>query len=144
MDIQSSVVATLSSVALATLSLLGGYAVTLAHKAKDRLKAETQKLSDEQGRQIIDNALDDLDNLTSVTIQSIEQTAAKELRQAVKDGKAGKTELIALGKQAFYEIKTAVTPEVQDVIAKNFGSFDDYLTNLIESKVLALKSVTNG
>ena len=69
----------------------------------------------------------------------MEQTTAKALREAVKNGTASREELLALGKQVFDEVKAAVGPEAQKVITENLGSFDKYLTNCIEEAVLRVK-----
>ena len=69
----------------------------------------------------------------------MEQTTAKALRDAVKSGKAKPEELAALGKQVFDEVKAAISPQAQQVITDNLGSFDKYLTAVIEDAVLKVK-----
>ena len=49
-------------------------------------------------------------------------------------------ELAALGKQVFDEVKAAIAPEAQQVITDNLGSFDKYLTAVIEDAVLHIKN----
>jgi hypothetical protein len=132
------------AVATAAIGALGTLATNYISKAIAQKKAQTAALQNEQERKALDNALDDVDNLATVTVQAIEQTTAKELRQAVKDGTANKEELVSLAKDAFATISAAIAPAAQAVITKNLGSFGDYLSNLIEAKVLALKSATNG
>lgn len=83
-----------------------------------------------------------MENLARVTVGAIEQTTAKALREAVKDGKTDREELLTLSTKAFEEIKGKVGPEAQKVITQNLGSFDEYLSNLIEVKVLELKAET--
>ena len=80
-----------------------------------------------------------MNEIVGVTVGAIEQTTASALRTAVKDGKADRQELIDLGKKAFYEVKAAVTPTAQKMITDNLGSFDAYLTKLIEEKVRQVK-----
>ena len=70
----------------------------------------------------------------------MEQTTAKALRDAVKNGTASREELLALGKQVFDEVKAAIAPEAQQVITDNLGSFDKYLTAVIEDAVLHIKN----
>ena len=67
-------------------------------------------------------------NLATVSVGAMEQTTAKALRDAVKNGTASREELLALGKQVFDEVKAAIAPEAQQVITDNLGSFDKYLT----------------
>lgn len=86
------------------------------------------------------DALDDVVNLATVSVGAMEQTTAKALRDAVKSGKASREELLALGKQVFDEVKAAIAPEAQQVITENLGSFDKYLTAVIEDAVLRIKN----
>ena len=48
--------------------------------------------------------------------------------------------MLALGKQVFDEVKAAIAPEAQQVITDNLGSFDKYLTAVIEDAVLHIKN----
>lgn len=135
---------TLVSVALAVISLLGAYALYYIRQASGKLKEQTAQLKDNGLRQQLENALDDAEYLAGVTVGAIEQTTAKQLREAVKDGKVDKEELSALAAQAFAEIKGAISPAAQQVITENLGDFDAYLSNLIERKVLELKTAGGG
>ena len=54
--------------------------------------------------------------------------------------RGSREELLALGKQVFDEVKAAITPEAQQVITDNLGSFDKYLTAVIEDAVLHIKN----
>ena len=90
-------------------------------------------------RKVLEDALDDVVNLATVSVGAMEQTTAKALRDAVKSGKAKPEELAALGKQVFDEVKAAISPQAQQVITDNLGSFDKYLTAVIEDAVLKVK-----
>ena len=86
--------------------------------------------------------MDDTEYLAGITVGAIEQTTAHQLREAVKDGRVDREELQALAAQAFAEIKAGVSPTAQQVITDQLGDFDAYLTNLIERKVLELKTAS--
>ena len=104
-----------------------------------KLKEQTAQIKDEAGRKVLEDALDDVVNLATVSVGAMEQTTAKALRDAVKSGKAKPEELAALGKQVFDEVKAAISPQAQQVITDNLGSFDKYLTAVIEDAVLKVK-----
>ncbi len=140
--IQSTVSEAAVTIVLALVGLLAAFATYGIHKLTEKVKAQTAQLKDEDARRLLNNALEDVEELTTVTVASIEQTTAKQLREAVKDGKVDRSELVALSKQAADEIAAAVKPETQKVIEENFGSFRDYISKLIEEKVLGLKSIT--
>ena len=133
----------LTSLALGVISLLGAYALYFISKSVAKIKVETSKISDEAQRTLFENALADVANLVSTTVSALEQTTASALRDAVKDGKVDREELLSLGETAFNSIKARTGIAAQVVIAENLGSFDGYLNNLIESKVLELKTNTS-
>lgn len=132
----------LSEALISLLSLLAAYGIYYLRKATMGVMAQTAQLKAEQLRSHLDNALLDLDNLLTATVGAIEQTTAKTLREAVKEGKADREQLEFLAGRAFKQIKDRLAPEAQRVISDNLGSFDDYLTKMIEVKVLELKALS--
>lgn len=141
-EIQTAAGQVLVSLTLGIISLVGAYGLYLIRKGGLWLEEQTKQIKDETFRQRLDDALDDVENLARVTVGAFEQTTAKALREAVKDGKTDREELVTLSKKAFAEIKGKVGPEAQKIITENLGSFDEYLSNLIEVKVLELKAET--
>ena len=129
----------LLNVVLAVIALAGAYGVYFIRLGSARLKEQTAQIKDEAGRKVLEDALDDVVNLATVSVGAMEQTTAKALRDAVKSGKAKPEELAALGKQVFDEVKAAISPQAQQVITDNLGSFDKYLTAVIEDAVLKVK-----
>ena len=140
--IQFKATQVLLQLALAAITLLGAYGTYYAQKATKKIQAQTDRIKDDSARTLLTNALEDVNELAGVTVGAIEQTTAAALREAVKSGKTDRAELLALGKQAFEQVKAAVTPEAQEAITKNLGSFDEYLQNLIENAVLKVKQET--
>lgn len=130
----------LVNVVLAIIALAGAYGVYYIQLGAAKLKEQTAQIKDEAGRKVLEDALDDVVNLATVSVGAMEQTTAKALRDAVKNGTASREELLALGKQVFDEVKAAITPEAQQVITDNLGSFDKYLTAVIEDAVLHIKN----
>ncbi len=133
--IQSAASDALVNVVLAVIALAGAYAVYYIRLGAAKLKEQTAQIKDEAGRKV----LEDVVNLATVSVGAMEQTTAKALRDAVKSGKASREELLALGKQVFDEVKAAISPQAQKVITDNLGSFDKYLTAVIEDAVLKVK-----
>lgn len=125
---------------LAGLALLAAIAINAVHKLAKKVKLETAKIENEEQRNLLNAALDDVETLTTKTVTEIEQTTAKALREAVKQGTKDRAELLALSKKAFDEISNALQPEYKNMIERNFGSFSKYLTKAIETKVFELKS----
>ena len=129
----------LMNIVLAVIALAGAYVVYYIRLAGAQVKAQTKRIEDTAARELLENALDDVVNLATVSVNAMEQTTAQAVRDKVKEGKASREELLDLGQQVFQEVKAAIAPEAQRVITANLGSFDDYLTKCIEDAVLKVK-----
>lgn len=140
--IQTAANQLLVNLALGLIALLSAYCVFYIRKAVSKVKAQTAQIKDEATRSLLDNALADVESLSLMTVGAMEQTTAQTLRDAVKLGKVDREELVALGQQAFDEIKAAVTPKAQQIITDNLGDFDEYLTKCIENAVRQVKNDT--
>ena len=129
----------LVNVALGVIALLGAYGVFYIQKAAAKVQMQTAQIKDTAARKLLEDALDDVENLAVISVGAMEQTTAKALRDAVKVGNGDRDKLVALGRQVFDEVKSAITPEAQAVITRNLGSFDAYLSKCIEDAVRRVK-----
>lgn len=129
----------LLNVLTGVLSLAGAYVVLYIHKLIARVQAETELVKNEDRRKMIQQALVRLDEVTDVTVDAIEQTTARTLREAVKDGTADKKQLEGLALQAMQQIASTLEPEYMKLLNDTLGDVDTYLGNLVEAKVLAVK-----
>lgn len=142
MDMQiitSAASATLANVVLAVIALAGAYAVYYIRLAGANIKAQTKKIKDESARKLLEDALDDVVNLATVSVNAMEQTTAKAIRDGIKTGLSTREQLTILSTQVFCEVKSAISPGAQRIITANLGSFDDYLRKCIEDAVLKVK-----
>lgn len=76
----------LLNVVLAVIALAGAYGVYFIRLGAAKLKEQTAQIKDEAGRKVLEDALDDVVNLATVSVGAMEQTTAKALRDAVKNG----------------------------------------------------------
>lgn len=129
----------LLNLALAVLTLLSTYALYYIRKAVAKVSAETTKIKNDDQRALVQAAITRLDDVATKTVKMIEQTTAKELRRAVKNGQATKEELAGLAKQAYNEIVRTLEPEYFQALQGTLGDLDTYIRNTIEAKVLELK-----
>lgn len=137
--ITNAVGGVLTNIALAALTLLGAYAVYYIRLGAVKLKAQTKQIADVSARELLENALDDVERLAVKAVNYTEQTVAKALREAVKAGSGDREQLLALGQKVFAQVKGEIAPESQRIITKNLGSFDRYLQQCIEEAVLKVK-----
>ena len=138
--IQTAASEVLVNLLLGIIILAGTFGMYYIQKAAAKVKAQTAQINDAATRTLLDNALTDVEQLAVKTVGAIEQTTAKALREAVKDGKADREELLTLGKQAFNEVKEAILPEAQQLITENLGDFDAYLKKVLENAVRKVKN----
>lgn len=129
----------LLNLAIAVVTLLSSYGVYYVRKAAQKLTAEAEKIEDEGHRQLVNDAISRLEDVATKTVGALEQTTAKELRQAVKDGVRSREELVSLSGKAFEEICNTVGPEYLSFLALALGDVDAYIKSTIEAKVLQLK-----
>lgn len=129
----------LLNVLLAVISLGAVYATLYIRKAEQKLLLEAQVIADENQRQLVNQALCRLEEVALITVEKLEQTTAKALRQAIKEGKADKKQLEALAKEAYEEIMQTLSPKVKEVLSAEIKDLETYTLSLIEQKVAEVK-----
>lgn len=122
----------LSNIFLALLTLTGAYFLYFINIFVSYLK---EKIKSNR----LNEAFNQIEKLAEVTVKSIEQTTAKELRQAVKDGKVSKEKLKNLSTKTFAQIVQKLQPEYLKFLEENTVNIEGYILDVIEKKVLELK-----
>ncbi|GBF34128.1 hypothetical protein DCCM_3240 [Desulfocucumis palustris] len=84
-------------------------------------------------------AIDRLEDTAEKVVAKTEQTVAEELRQAVKNGKADRSKLVALGEKACNEILQTMEPDVVNVLRANLGDLKTYVLSTVEAQVKRMK-----
>ncbi|MDL2288286.1 hypothetical protein LJC32_02775 [Oscillospiraceae bacterium OttesenSCG-928-F05] len=129
------------NVVLALIGLASAYAVYGIRQLAAKAKAQTAQIADERAKTRLESALDDVENFAYTTVAALEQTVAAGLREEIKSGKADREALLRLAEKARQEISAFIRPEAKKIIVEHFGSFDKYLENVIEEKVLEVKAM---
>ncbi len=137
--IQNTATEVLVNLVLGVATLAGAWGIYYIRLGAAKLKEQTARIRDASARKLLEDAVADVAGLAELSVSAAEQTTAKALREAVRSGTRDREELLALGRQVFDDVKAAVTPEVQERISANLGSFDAYLTKCIEDAVLKVK-----
>jgi hypothetical protein len=143
-QIQPMVADLISSATVALTGLAAAYAALYIRRATAKINAETVRIQDNEQRESIWHATQRLQDVAELTVAKIEQTVAGELRQAVKDGKVDRAELLALGKRAYNEVLATVEPEVVKVLQENLGDLKTYLESSIETQIKHVKEDNAG
>jgi BMFP domain-containing protein YqiC len=132
----------LTDVLFALLPVLSAYIIFLCTKLQGYLKLRAEKITNETQRKLVDSAIDRVNELAQKTVGQIEQTVAKDMRQAVSDGKIDKTELEALGNQAVKDIMSQLSMDAKTALNSEFTDVEKYVKDTMESTLLNLKSST--
>ena len=100
----------------------------------------TESLQEKTDNELVANTLWRLDRLATVTVESVEQQIAGDLREMVKDGKADRKQLVALGKNAVEEVKAVLGRETLEALEETFGDVNALVEEHVESAVRKLKA----
>jgi len=122
----------LVTVLLAALSLASVYAVSWIRRQQAALQARTDA---ELGDRMIARAA----ALAESTVLALESTVAKKVREAVKDGRADRSELLALGSQAVDDVLRHLGEEGRRLLEEQVGDVRDFVRDLVEAQVERLK-----
>lgn len=129
----------LTTTAVGLISIAATYVSVYFHKAKQKIKSEVEQLKKQEQRDVLREALDQLDVVAENVVRAIEQTKAKDLRKEVKAGTVSRKKLKNLSMCALAEISAQMTPEYLEAIESSILNADQYIGNVIESKLLDAK-----
>lgn len=127
------------NIVIALIGLAASYAIMLINKAKQKIDVETEQIKDDKQRALARDALEQVNILAAKTVTSIEQTTAKALREAVKDGKTNREDLLELANEAHMNILQELKPKYREVLEKEISDTNQYIMDTIEEKVHELK-----
>lgn len=129
----------LVNVATGLVALGAAAATYYLKKGAEKLKAETGSIEEQAKAKLIWHAIERLEDTAEKVVAKTEQTVAGQLREAVKDGKVDRSELIALGQKACEEILQTLEPGVVQILQENLGDLQAYVTSTVEAQVKSLK-----
>ena len=79
----------LLNVVLAVIALAGAYGVYFIRLGAAKLKEQTAQIKDEAGRKVLEDALDDVVNLATVSVGAMEGAAGRGQKREGEAGGAG-------------------------------------------------------
>lgn len=130
--IQAELLNLLVTVVVGLLGLLGVYILNYINQLKNNLKQKAKN-------DLVDVALDRLEYLVGTTVTALEQSIAEDLRAMVKDGKADRKELLAVGVQAFEAVKDGLQDSTKEVLRDTFTDLDTLIMRKIDDALYTLK-----
>jgi hypothetical protein len=129
----------LQMVLIALIGLLCTYATVFINRLAVKAKVEAEVIEHADTRKMISDAIGRLKDLTLIVVGKIEETTAKKLREAVKDGKVDRQELVKLSHEAYKEIMATIDPITITLIETQIKDVETYIMGLIENAVRDVK-----
>ena len=98
------------------ITLAGSYGIYYIHVGVSKVKAQTAQIKDARSRKLFEDAITDVANLAALSVNAMEQTTARALRDAVKTGTKNRNDLLA-GETARQQImlcprENSITPAI--------------------------------
>lgn len=117
---------------LALIGLAVAYVTHYIRQASKRLQENSEI-------ELVNAAIARLEHLVVVTVTAAEQRVATDLRQAVKDGKVDRDELLAVAESVKEEVLLKLSDETLKVLEETFGDVIGLIEDYIEATVHELK-----
>lgn len=103
------------------------------------IKKASQRLQEKSEMELVDNLIANVEHVVLVTVEAAEQRVAKDLRDAVKDGKVDRAELLAVADSVKEQVLATLSDESIELLKKTFGDIETLIENMIESAVAQVK-----
>ena len=137
--IQEALLSLLSAVVIGAIGLLTTYATSYFKQAMKKVKAQTEKLSDENQKQLVNDALDRTSTIVEKTIVAANETLVKEVTAATEDNKITKED----GERILASVKSDVLSQLSDdakeLLSTEIGDLELYIEKEVETTLAKLK-----
>ena len=118
---------------IALLGLAVAYGTSYIRKASQRLQEQTEA-------ELVANLISNLERVVLVAVEGAEQRVAKDLREAVKDGKANREQLLAVADAVKRDVLDILGTESVWLLEQTFGDVHTMIENYIEAAVAKVKN----
>ena len=118
---------------IALLGLAVAYGTGYIRKASQRLQEQTKA-------ELVTNLISNLEKVVLVAVEGAEQRVAKDLREAVKDGKANREQLLAVADAVKRDVLDILGTESVWLLEQTFGDVHTMIENYIEAAVAQVKN----
>ena len=122
------------------LAVVSAYAGLLIARATQKIKLEIERLNDETQKEILNDALDRVDNLLQTNIIAMENTVKKDMLAAIEDGKVEKAELKTLANNVKNNVLKQLGDDSLAVLNDSLGDVNGYLEVKIEEILAQIKA----
>src|SRR5690606_5603025 len=122
----------LVTAATGLMAIMAAYAIYFIRKTQLAIAAKAKS-------SILLDVTERVTAIAETVVWSFEARVARELREAVKDGRADREELIAIGRRAVEDVLAHLGKEGEKALREAVGSVEDYVRDLVEAEVERMK-----
>ena len=140
MDVNSALNEILQTLVAGVISLAGILTTIYVNKAIELVKLKAQAVKDEQAKNILTNALNNVDELICTNIVAVENTLKPQILEAIKDGKIDKSELNNLSLVVKENVINQMGQQTNTIINEALSDVNSYLESRIEKILADLKN----
>lgn len=137
--IQESLTVLLITIVCGAISVVTAYVSNYAKKLTEKAKAETSKIENEAQKELIDKAINRVDELITVNVVKMEQTLVKEIKEKASDGKVDKEELKGIAETVKTDVLNQLSKESKELISLELDDINGYIAAQIELTLASLK-----
>ena len=127
-------------IACGAISVIAGYVTLYTKKLIEKVKAETDKVKDENQKALINSAIDRANDLVTKNVVKMEQTLVKEIKEKTEDGDIKKEELQKIAESVKENVLNQLSKESQDLINLEIKDLSGYIEAQIEVALGTLKN----
>ncbi len=108
----------------------------------EKARKEAERNDNEIAAKMFETARNLVDTTVYNAVAAMEQTKAKDIREAVKKGLKNRSELEILASDVLYEVKEQLAPDVVKIMEQYVTDLDKYLQDRIEASLLQIKNAS--
>ena len=125
----------IKSFAEGLIALSGAGLLYLIAIARKKILAETEKIKNEDQRNLVKATIERVDNLAKITVQNAEQVMVKEAKSTTEDGKLTKEDADNVKNAVKNEIIDKLSSDTKAILSEEYKDIESYIDKLIEAKV---------
>ena len=131
----------IKSFAEGLIALSGAGLLYLIAIARKKILAETEKIKNEDQRNLVKATIEKVDNLAKITVQNAEQVMVKEAKSTTEDGKLTKEDADKIKNAVKNEIIDKLSSDTKAILSEEYKDIESYIDKLIEAKVHELTNL---
>lgn len=111
----------------------------LVKKFTDWLAGKIEALDDEKKVEAFNKAVEYLNKLVEMVVESIEQELASEIRKKIANGEATRDDLCELKDMAISFIEAQLSEKMKKILESNIPDLQAYISDLVSQSVYCVK-----